>query len=59
VNVGFDLSIHISFLLTTIISHGTVSWDFVISTVILFMRREFVICQTVRTFVVFSLMKNV
>jgi len=34
VNVGFDLSIHISFLFTAIISHGSVPKDFVTSTVI-------------------------
>jgi len=34
VNVGFDLSIHISFLFTAIISHGSAPRDFVTSTVI-------------------------
>jgi len=34
VNAGFDLSIHISFLFTAIISHGSVPRDFVSSTVI-------------------------
>jgi len=34
VNAGFDLSIHISFLFTAIISHGSVPRDFVTSTVI-------------------------
>ena len=34
VNAGFDLSIHISFLFTAIISHGSVPRDFVASTVI-------------------------
>jgi len=35
VNAGFDISIHISFLFTAIISHGSVrSRDFVTSTVI-------------------------
>jgi len=34
VNAGFDLSIHISFLLTAIISHCSVSRDIITSTVI-------------------------
>jgi len=34
VNAGFDLSIHIPFLFTAIISHGSVPRDFVTSTVI-------------------------
>jgi len=34
VNAGFDLSIHISFLFTAIISHGSLLRDFVTSTVI-------------------------
>jgi len=33
-NAGFDLSIHISFLFTAIISHASVPRDFVTSTVI-------------------------
>jgi len=34
VNAGFDLSIHISFLFTAVISHGSVPRDFVTITVI-------------------------
>jgi len=34
VNAGFDLSIHVSFLFTAIISHGSVPRDYVTSTVI-------------------------
>ena len=34
VNSGFELSVHVSFLLTAIISHGSVPSDFVTSTVI-------------------------
>jgi hypothetical protein len=36
VNAGADLSVHISFLLSAIVSHGSVPKDFVTSTVILY-----------------------